>query len=65
MLGGGYSDNSHIRWFGVQNLDFQYFGGFQKMNTFLGYEDFVDIVLGSLQNWTGCRGHYCAFSVFS
>ena len=28
---------------GVQNLEFQYFGGFQKYHYFWGYEDFVDI----------------------
>ena len=34
--------------FGVQNFEFQYFGGFQKTEYFGGYEDFVDIF----------RGHY-------
>ena len=33
---------------GVQNLEFQYFGGFSK-NEYLGAEDFG----GSSQNWTG------------
>ena len=27
---------------GGQNFEFQYFGGFQKDEYFLGYEDFVD-----------------------
>ena len=31
------------------------------MNIFAGYEDFVDIFLGSLQNWTMFRGHFYAF----
>ena len=35
--------------------------GFKKMNIFLGYEDFVDIFLGSSQNWTVFRGHFYAF----
>ena len=35
---------------GVQNFEFQYFGGFQKYEYFLGYEDFVDIFWGSSQN---------------
>ena len=44
---------------GVQNLEFQYFGGFQKYLRV--YEDFVDI---SLQNWTGFRGHFFTFQGF-
>ena len=31
------------------------------MNIFGGYEDFVDILLGLSQNWTGFRGHFYAF----
>ena len=27
----------------------------------MGYEDFVDIFLGSSQNWTIFRGHFYAF----
>ena len=46
---------------GVQNLEFQYFGGFQKYHYFWGYEDFVDI---PLQNWTGFRGHFYTFQGF-
>ena len=41
---------SHIRRLG--NSEFQYFFlVFRKMNTFWGYEDFVDIFGGSPQNW--------------
>ena len=32
--------------FGVQNFEFQIFGGFQKNEYFLGYEDFVNIFGG-------------------
>ena len=35
-----------------QNFEFQYFWGFQKTEYLLGYKDFVDIFLGSSQNWT-------------
>ena len=31
------------------------------MSIFLGYDDFVDIFLGSTQNWTIFRGHFYAF----
>ena len=31
------------------------------MNIFFGYEDFVDISLGSSQNWTVFRGHFYAY----
>ena len=41
---------------GFKILDFNIFGGFQKMHfckcIFLGYDEIVDILLGSLQNWT-------------
>ena len=37
------------------------FGGFQKKYYFLGYEDFVDIFLGSSQNWTIFSDHFFAF----
>ena len=47
--------------FWVQNFEFQYFWGFQKNEYFLGYEDLVDILLGSSQNWTKIRGHFYAF----
>ena len=32
--------------------------GFSENEYFLGYEDFVDIVLGSLQNWTNLGFFY-------
>ena len=44
----------------VQNFESQYFWGFQKMNIFLGYEDFVDIFWGHHKNWTILRGHFYA-----
>ena len=31
------------------------------MNIFLGYEDFVDIFLGSSQNWTSFWGYFYVF----
>ena len=49
---------------GGQNFEFNIFGGFQKTDYFLGYEDFVDI-LGGHHNWTIFRGHFYAFRVFS
>ena len=46
-IGGGAEIFIYIRrlgpFLGVQNLEFQYFGGFQKYHYFWGYEDFVDI----------------------
>ena len=51
---------------GFKILNFNIFGGFQKIEYFLGYEDFVDIFLGSSQNWTVIRGSFYAFwSLFS
>ena len=38
--------------FGVQNFEFQYFLGVFRKNNILEYEKSVDILLGSLQNWT-------------
>ena len=46
---------------GLINLNFNIFGGFQKNEYFWGYEDFVDIFWESLQNWTIFRGHFYAF----
>ena len=66
--GGGYSDifiHTYIRrlcpffWFKILNFDI--FLGFQKNKYFFGYENFVDIFLGSSQNWTILRGHFYAF----
>ena len=34
------------------------------MNTFLGYKDFVDIFLGSSQNWASLRVISMQFRVF-
>ena len=34
------------------------------MNIFLGYEDFLDIFLGSSQNWGSLRVIYMQFRVF-
>ena len=34
------------------------------MNTFLGYDDFVDIFLGSSQNWASLRVISMQFTVF-
>ena len=42
-------------------MNFDIFWGFQKNNYFFGYENFVDIFLGSSQNWTIFRGHFYAF----
>ena len=51
---GGTLIFSYIRrlrpYLGVQSFEFQYFLGFQKGKYFFGYEDFVDIFLGSSQN---------------
>ena len=44
--------------FWVQNFEFQYFLGFQKNDYCFGYEDFVDIFLGSSQNWTIIKGSF-------
>ena len=64
--GGGTLIFSYIHRLGtfflVQNFEFQYFFWFfRKINTFLGYEDFVDIFWGSSQNWTIFRGYFYAF----
>ena len=67
--GGGFRIFSYIRWlaiFRVQNFEFQYFGGgggggIQKIEYFKGYEDLVDVFLGSSQNWTIFRGHFYEF----
>ena len=41
-----------------------FFGVFRKMNIFLGYEDFVDIFLGSSKNWASLRVISMQFRVF-
>ena len=67
--GGGTLIFSHIRrlgpFFWVQNSEFQYFFlVLRKMNIFWGYEDFVDIFLGSSQNWASLRAISMHFRVF-
>ena len=66
LKGRGYSDILHIRRFGqflgFKILNFNTLGDFQKNEyVFFWYEDFVDIFMGSSPNWTGYRGHFCAF----
>ena len=46
--------------FGVQNLNFNIFKGFQKNEYFLGMK-ILWIFFGSSQNWTVFRGHFYAF----
>ena len=63
--GGGYSDIFTHTQAWVQNSEFQYFWGFsEKINIFGGYEDFVDIFLGSSQNWASLRVFFMQFRVF-
>ena len=63
--GGGYSyiytyvGSGHF--LGFKILNFNIFGGFQKNKHFWGYEDFVDIFGGSLENWIIFRGYFYAF----
>ena len=72
MDGGGgtpiYSYVGSGQFFGAQNFEFQYFGGFSEF-FFLGgggggggvYEDFVDIFCGLITNWTIFSGYFNAF----
>ena len=58
--GGGTLIFSQIRrlglfFFGFKILNFIIFWGFEKNEYFWGYEDFVDNVLGSSQNWASLR----------
>ena len=46
---------------GFKILNLTILGGFQKNEYFLGYEDFVDIFLGSPQNSTIFRSHFYVF----
>ena len=46
---------------GFKILNFNIFGGFQKNEYFWGYENFVDIFLGSSQYWTSFRGYFYVF----
>ena len=50
-----------VHFFGVEFLNFNIFLGFQKNEYFFGYEHFVDIFLGSSQNWTSFRGYFYVF----
>ena len=54
-----YVGSGHF--FGFKILNFNIFGGFQKNKYSFGYEDFVDIFLGSSQNWTIFRDYFYAF----
>ena len=58
---GGYSDTYVGSFFWFKILNFNIFWGFQKSEYILGYEDFVDMFLGSSQNWTIFRGHFYTF----
>ena len=53
--GGGYSDIFYTsvgsgHFWGFKILNFNIFLGFQKNKYYFGYEDFVEIFLGSSQN---------------
>ena len=67
---GGTLIFSHIRrlglffWGGFKILNFNIFWGFQKNEDFWGYEDFVDISWGSLQNWANLKVISMHFRVF-
>ena len=54
-----YVSSSHFWEFKILYINI--FGGFQKNEYFLGYEDFVDIFWGSSQNWTIFKGNFHAF----
>ena len=60
--GGGGGGGSEIFYTYVGS---GYFFGFKLLNFnieyFLGYEDFVDIFIGSPQNWPTFRGHLYGF----
>ena len=46
---------------GFKILNFKIILSFHRNEYFWGYEDFVDILLVSSQNWTIFKGHFCAF----
>ena len=54
-----YVGSGHF--WGFKILNFNIFWGFQKMNIFSEYDDFVDIFGGSSQNWTILSGHFYTF----
>ena len=64
-LQGGTLIFSYIRrpgsFFGLKIWKINILGGLQKNKYSLGYEDFVDIFLGSSQNLTILRGRFYAF----
>ena len=66
--GGGTLIFSRIRrlgpFLGFKILNFNIFWGFQKNEYFWGYEDFVDIFLGSSQNWASLRSFLCILGSF-
>ena len=68
MGGGGTLKFLYIRRHGLfflgSKFEFQYFWGLQKNKKIWGYEDFVDMFWGSLQNWPIFRGHFYAFQFF-
>ena len=43
------------------NIEFHYFGVFFRKMNLWEYEDFVDFLGGSSQNWNTFRGHFYAF----
>ena len=53
-----------VHFLGFKILNFNIFWGFQKNEYFWGYEDFVDIFLGSSQNWASLRVISMHFRVF-
>ena len=57
-VGSGY-------FLGFKILIFNIFGGFRKLNTFLGYEDFVDIFWGYHKIGLYLQVIYMHFRVFS
>ena len=64
--GGGTLICSYIHrlgsFFGVQNFEFQYFGGFSEKYFFLGGMKILWIlILGHHKNWTIFRGYIYAF----
>ena len=52
-------------YFWVQNFEFQYFLAFSEKSLFWGGIKILWIFLGSSQNWTIFRGHFCLFKGLS
>ena len=64
-----YNDGSAVSslfgpFLGFKILNFKFLGVFRKLNICLGYEDFVDIFLGSSQNWASLKVISMQFRVF-